>query len=150
MYADNSDIDTKNIIRQRSSSNDSDSSWKDGLLEKANLEAYDADRVAMKACWESHRGAIDVRLWYASSNTTIEEYLWRASDDEWKWQQTWTGYSGTAGIGCSSGDSQAFVFVSLVNTVGRLELWAMDRTADLNEDDTVEWENSKCRQALFS
>lgn len=70
------DIEASNTLRQRTSRNVPGDYWRDGPLEQANLTAYDADRVAMQACWTGLDEKTAMRLWYASSNTTLEEYLW--------------------------------------------------------------------------
>ncbi|KAM0713733.1 hypothetical protein Q7P37_010695 [Cladosporium fusiforme] len=136
------DIDQDNIIRQRSGSNSTTARWQSGVLEKASLKAYNADRVALQACWESYEESNSVRLWHASDNATLEEYLWHEGDSEWRWLQTWRGYDGTAGIGCSNGDSQTSIFASFVNTAGRLELWAMNGSHITRKDDAADWVNT--------
>lgn len=71
------DINSNNTIRQRTSSNATDGGWRDGSLDKANLKAYDADRVTVQACWAGTPDEAAMRLWYASGNATLEEYMGR-------------------------------------------------------------------------
>jgi hypothetical protein len=112
-------------------------------LKKANLHAYDTDRVATQACWAGQSDKAAMRLWSASGNDTLEEYLWvdRSNDENgttnenWVWQQSWTGYDIHAGIGCHnggpvySGGHDLPIFVILTSSQFELGIWTMS-TAD--------------------
>lgn len=68
-----------------------------------------------------------MRLWYASAETTFEEYIF--SDDEWTWQRSWHNYSGAAGVGCYSWGPDEYTYATFVNLDNVLELWYKEKTA---------------------
>jgi hypothetical protein len=155
------DIDSDNVVRQLVSNNGTDGAWRRGPLEKANLHAYDADRVAMQACWAGLSGNIAMRLWFASDNDTLEEYLWvdrgdndnRTSYDDWVWQKSRPGYDPFAGIGCHnggpvySGGPDLPVIVTLLNSQSELEICTMSTAEALAQLEQVNaisaWTKSK-------
>jgi len=93
------DIDINNQIRHRFGSNDS-TLWSNGTIGTAELVAYDGDLVGLQACWSGLNSSVPIRLFYASNSKIFKEYLWRAHDDKWMWQRSWSNYSGAAGVGC--------------------------------------------------
>lgn len=139
------DLDTNNVIRQRSSSNRSDSEgWTDGSISRANLTAWDGDLVGLTACWSSINASIPIRLWYASDNETFEEYLWFAERDEWVRQPSWQGYNGAAGVGFHTG-AGFNTYVGMVNTRNELKFF-YQRTAG---EDLSNWQESKFADTLL-
>lgn len=82
-----------------------------------------------------------IRLFYASDNTTFEEYLWFAQDDVWAWQRSWKGYSGTAGVACDHQGDPFYRYVGMVNLQNQLEFWYQVKGDD---DLSAEWLKCKC------
>lgn len=66
-------------------------------------------------------------LWFASDSTTFQEYLYQ--DDEWKWQRSWEGYNGAAGVGCFSWGAGPYKYVGFVNVDNQLEIWWQNSTS---------------------
>lgn len=83
-----------------------------------------------------------IRIWYASSNSTFEEYLWRSGETVWTWQRQWKGYSGTAGIACNVQVDSSGTYVALVNADGRVEIWSK-KVSDSSVGGSAGWEQSK-------
>jgi hypothetical protein len=131
-----SDIDSDNFIRQRSGNNRT-TGWTEGSISKAKLTAWDGDLVGLTACSSALDESAPIRLFYASSSTSVEEYLWRAKKDEWVRQQTWDGYSGAAGVGCFGGTG-AYRYLGLVNTENQLEIWYQ-----ASEDVGTDWQKGQ-------
>jgi hypothetical protein len=98
-----SDIDSDNFIRQRSGNNGT-TGWTEGSISKAKLTAWDGDLVGLTACASAIDESAPIRLFYASSSTSVE------------------GYSGAAGVGCFGGTG-AYRYLGLVNTENQLEIW---------------------------
>lgn len=133
------DIDADNRIRQRSSSNQS-SGWSDGSIGRANLKAWNGDMVGVQACWAINF-SVPIRIFYASDETTFEEYLWFAQDDTWAWQRSWKGYSGTAGVACDHQGDSFYRYVGMVNLQDQLEFWYQVKGGD---DLSADWLKCEC------
>lgn len=140
MLTDRPDIDTNNVIRQRSGNNGTDG-WTEGSLAKANLTAWNGDLVGLAACDSAINETIPLRLFYASNSTAFDEYLYFASDDKWVWQQTWNGYSGAADVGCF-GTIDGYRYVGLVSTSNELEFWYQ-----AEEDISADWQQGESSSA---
>lgn len=101
-----------------------------------NLTANDADTVGMQACWYGNdygdsdyahtplpddnpaarfSNDVGLHLWYASDDTTFQQYGWRAGDDVWQYQQNWTDLNGHAGVGCYSWGPGTVTYVMFVD-----------------------------------
>ena len=132
-----SDIDKEHQIRQRSGSNDS-ATWTDGPINGANLAAFDGDLAGLNVCWAGIDNTLTMRLWYASSNTSFEEYLYNNEEREWNWQKRWDGFSGAAGVGCVTDPDHPNIYVAFVNLQGSVEIhWRTRKDAHLS---TAGWE----------
>lgn len=119
-----SDIDSGNIIRQRSGNSGAGSTgWTEGLISSEKRLAWEGDMVGLKAC-SVHNGSLSasIRLFYASSSATIQEWIWFSDEDRWAPKQNWTGYSGASSVGCYTFDT-SFEYVALVNTNNTVEFW---------------------------
>lgn len=139
-----SDIDKEHQIRQRSGSNDS-ATWTDGPINGANLAAFDGDLAGLNVCWAGIDNTLTMRLWYASSNTSFEEYLYNNEEREWNWQKRWDGFSGAAGVGCVTDPDHPNIYVAFVNLQGSVEIhWRTRKDAHLS---TAGWE--KCNTQTF-
>lgn len=128
------DIDQDHQLRQRSGDNSS-TFWTDGSLNESNLTAYRGDLVGLHACWAGIGARSPIRLWYASDNVTFQEYL--LQDEQWKWQRSWEGYHGAAGVGCYSWGRGDNVYSGFVNTNNNVEIWYLNATS------SDEWRQSK-------
>jgi hypothetical protein len=160
-------IDTNNTIRQKSNSNTTNV-WVEGRVIDLNLKAYDADTVGMQACWyggfygdadyehsplangqpnaTSPGNDVGMHLWYASDNTTFQQYGWRAGEDTWSQQQTWNNKNGHAGVGCFSWGGGTTTYVMFVNLENAVEIWWKDTntTAKANSSHPInQWTNCK-------
>lgn len=104
-----------------------------------------------------------MRLWYASDNSSLGEYLWVENSDSeseslWRWQDTWTDWDVFAGLGCHNGGPvyaggpDLPVFVSLVNLHSELEVWTMsaaDARMQLDQRaSSSPWTNGKSNPQL--
>jgi len=84
-----------------------------------------------------------VRLFYASSNATFEEYLWNMRLKTWHWQQRWEGFNGAAAIRCYGGsdgnsDGGANRYLVLMNSDNQIEFWYQNKN-----DGSQDW--TKCK-----
>jgi hypothetical protein len=127
------DVDSDNLIRQRSGNNRT-AGWTEGSIYESKLTAWEGDLVGLTACASALDDSAPIRLFYASSSTAVEEYLWRSEKDEWDWQQTWDGYSGAAGVGCFGGTGD-YRYLGLVNSENGLEIWYQ-----ASEDVETDWQ----------
>lgn len=141
-----SDVDAGNTIREFTKSNAS-SEWRDGPIGEAALHPLEADLASMQACLaNTDADTPAIRTWYASSNSTFEEYLWRSGEDSWTWQRQWKGYSGTAGIACNEQAGSSVTYVALVNAEGRVEVWSK-KISDSSVGGLAGWKQGKCSGA---
>lgn len=92
----------------------------------------------MSACWSSINASVPIRLFYASDNATLQEYLWWSERDEWVWQRSWEGYDGAASIGCYDGDWGDYTYIGLLKPNNELEFWYQSKTGD----DQADWRRS--------
>jgi hypothetical protein len=101
--------------------------------------------VGLGACWSGINGSIPMRLWYASDNTTFEEHLYHDDEGEWKWQQSWEGFSGAAGVGCYSlTQNDSCIYAAFVNVQNQAVIYYRTKAgAHL----TAGWE--KCTHACL-
>lgn len=99
------DIDSNNLVRQRSGNNRT-VGWSEDSLSKAKLTVWDGDLVGLSACESAAHQSAPIRVFYAFNSTAFEENLWRADQDGWEWQRTWEGYSAAADVGCYTGSDQ--------------------------------------------
>jgi hypothetical protein len=140
-----SDINKDHQISQRSASNIT-ASWSDGPINKANLTAYDGDLAGMSVCWAGIGATLTMRLRYASSNTTFEEYLYNNEEKEWNWQSKWDDLSGAAGVGCVVAPDSAhpYIYAAFVNLQSQVEIYYRTK-ADAHLA-TTGWEKCKRRE----
>ena len=123
------DTDQNSMLRQRSLDN-STYVWTDGLLNKMNIKALDADKVGMQACF--YDGPIDnvnlngtnpdtgIRVFVATSETTFDQLAWRSGLPQWTLEQTWPNLNGQASPTCfgwARGNTSYVMFVDLQNAV---------------------------------
>ncbi|KAK5135529.1 hypothetical protein LTR08_005164 [Meristemomyces frigidus] len=67
-----------------------------------------------------------MHLWFASNETTFQQYGWRDGDAQWEFQATWNGYNGHAGVGCYSWGPGTTTYVMLVNLEHTVDFWWRD------------------------
>lgn len=159
-------IDQNDTIKQRSNSNTTNV-WADGPINKLNLKAYDAEMVGMQACYygneygdsdyihtplpnedpSANRSTeIGMHIWYASGETTFEQYGWRDGDMSWAHQTTWDNLNGHAGVGCYSWGPGTVTYVMFVNLQNTVEFYWKDTNTNLTNSTTHpinQWTNSK-------
>ena len=131
------DIDLENQVRHRIGNNRS-TAWVEGSTRANQLYAWDGDLVGLTACWGTSND-IPIRLFYASSNTTFEEYLWNMKADKWLWQKRWEGYNGAAAVRCL-GVSGGNRYVALMNSDNQIEVWYQNKD---DNDGSLNW--IKCK-----
>ena len=137
------DIDSEHQVRHRKGNNKS-MSWNEGSTRQAKLKAWDGDLIGLTACWGTSND-FPIRLFYASSNATFEEYLWRRPDDTWHWQRSWDGFNGAAAIRCYGGspsntDRGANRYLVLMNSNHQIEVWYQNK-----DDGSLGW--AKCKHS---
>jgi hypothetical protein len=99
----------------------------------------------LNVCWAGIDGTLTMRLWYASSNTTFEEYLYNNEEREWDWQKQWAGFSGAAGVGCVTDPDHPYIYAAFVNLQNSVEIHY--RTREDAYLSTAGWE--KCKHNLL-
>lgn len=127
------DIDKNDTIRQRTNDNVTNK-WSDGPLGSANLKVNDADLASFTVCWSQENS---LRLYFASDNTTLQEYESHDESGGWSLQRSWSGYSGVGGIGCPYRGDYNETYVALINSMNEVELWWRNQTTSAN--DTAVW-----------
>jgi len=145
-------IDRNNTLRQRSNSNAS-YLWVDGPLNELELKVWDADQVGMQACWygndygdsdyihaplpgtnsnETSNSDVGMHMWYASDNSTFQQYGWRQGNNTtWEYQTTFENKNGHAGVGCYSWGKGTVTYVMMVNNENTAEVWWRDTNTNL-------------------
>ena len=126
--------------------------WIDGPINQLNLQALDSDEVGVQACYSgfdygaggdyhhtplpnqsgnaSLSNEVGMHIWYASDNTTFQQYGWRDGDDTWTWQHTWANKNGHAGVGCYSWGPGSVTYVMFVNLENSVEFWWQDQNTN--------------------
>ncbi|KAL9137008.1 MAG: hypothetical protein Q9175_001792 [Cornicularia normoerica] len=143
--------------------------WREGPINKLNLQAMNDPNVGLEACWygsfysdaaynhspvpgqttatgNSSDQTVGIHLWYASNATTFDSVGWTYGDDSWTHQQTFNGYNGHGGVGCYSwgpGSDTYVFFINLQNEVNIL--WKeLNTTLVGNSTHPInQWTNSK-------
>jgi hypothetical protein len=117
------------------------------------MKAFDADSVGLQACWygnfygdnalTSFPGASDVsqdtaflakygmNLWYASDESTFQQYAIYQNQTKWEKQKEWRGLNGHAGVGCYSWFQGTTTYAMFVNQENTVELWWKDTNQTL-------------------
>jgi hypothetical protein len=100
-------------------------------LSDLNLKAFDSPSSGLQACWkgnyygdsdyskfptasgEQNQQPFDERLgmniWFASDDSTFQQYAWYNGQDKWQFIQPWRGFNGHAGVGCYSWGEGAYL-----------------------------------------
>lgn len=147
-------INTDNHIRQKSNSNTTNV-WQDGAINQLNLTVLDSPMVGMQACWygsfygdtdyeglkptvtqdgsdsTSYSAEVGMHIWYASDETTFEQYGWRDGQDIWEHQGNWTDKNGHAGIGCYTWGPGTVTYTMMVNLENTVEIWWKDTNTSM-------------------
>jgi len=88
---------------------------------------------------------IGMHLWYASDETTFQQYGWRDGEDTWELQGNWTDKNGHAGVGCYSWGPGTVTYTMMVNLDDTVEVWWKDTNTTLQATEAHpinEWTNS--------
>lgn len=68
-----------------------------------------------------------MHMWFASDESTFQQYGWRFGEDSWRYQETWTGKNGHAGVGCYSwAEDSSTTYAMFVNEANTVEVWWKD------------------------
>lgn len=122
--------------------------WEAGPLNDLNLKAFDAPTSGLQACWKGNyygdsdyskfptaSGAtnqqpfderLGMNLWFATDNSTFQQYSWYNGQDVWAPVQEWHGFNGHAGVGCYSWGEGTSTYAMLVNQQDNVEFWWRD------------------------
>jgi hypothetical protein len=87
-------------------------------------------------------------MWYASDDSTIQQYGWRDGDSSWSHQGNFTHRNGHAGIGCYSWGPGTVTYVMMVNSENTAEVWWKDTDTNTTSTDVHpinEWVKCKSR-----
>lgn len=77
------------------------------------------------------RNEVGMHMWYASDNSTFQQWGWRDGDDEWGYQETFTGLNGHSGVGCYSWGPGTVTYSMFVNADNAVEVWWRDTNSSL-------------------
>jgi hypothetical protein len=142
-------------MKQMSQNNETNK-WTPGTLNAMNLKAYDSPMVGLQACWKgnfygdsdllnmpgaslnSSKAAAPsaINLWYASSESTFEQYSWINGQDKWTKLNPWQGKNGHAGVGCYSWDEwSTSTYTMMVNEHNDTEIWWRDTNTTAKSTD---------------
>ena len=86
---------------------DTDSTYADGFnASRANSSAAPQTGMhlyvrLLNVPWKSKPANVDYS-WYATSDTTFDQYSWTNGDSQWKKDQVWENMNGRAGVGCQT------------------------------------------------
>jgi hypothetical protein len=79
----------------------------------------------------AHANEVGMHMWYASSDTTFEQYGWRDGDELWTHQQTWPDLNGHAGVGCYSWGPGTVTYVMFVDQARTVNFYWKDTNTNL-------------------
>ncbi|KAF4556007.1 Hypothetical protein D9617_2g059740 [Elsinoe fawcettii] len=138
-------VDKENMLRQKTNSNRT-SKWIEGPLTNERLRVFDGNHVGLQACWYgSYYGNTGARarptrgsgmiLWYATDNSTFQEYTWEESTDDpsfdnWvNMEANWNEHNGHAGVGCYTWETGPILYTMMLNQRNEIEtFWADDNS----------------------
>lgn len=86
-------------------------------------------------------------LYFASDNTTLQEYESHDESGGWSMQKSWSGYSGVGGIGCPYLGDHNETYTAFINSKDEVEIWWKDQSTGTN--DTAIWMQSKYRSFVI-
>ncbi|KAF3007434.1 hypothetical protein E8E13_003539 [Curvularia kusanoi] len=157
-------VGVDNMIKQVTQTNESTSAqtWTEGPLSKQNLQVYsDSPSTGLQACWKgNYYGDTDYKkfptvsgdvndipfdnrlgmnIWYASDNSTFQQYAWIAGSPDWKFIQKWQGFNTQAGVGCYSWGTGTTQYAMMVSKGEDVEFYWKD--TDTNTSTIVQDEN---------
>lgn len=140
-------IDRNNTVRQVTRTNQTEI-WQAGHLNELNLKAFSAPTSGLQACWKgNYYGDSDfsrfptasgitnqqpfderlgMNLWFATDNSTFQQYAWYNGQDVWVPVQEWKDVNGHAGVGCYSWGEGTSTYTMLVNKENDVEFWWRD------------------------
>ena len=161
-------IDRNNTLKQITQTNTSDI-WELGPLSSLNLQAFDSPSTGLQACWKgNYYGDSDftkfptfsglnntepfentpgMNLWYASDESTFQQYAWYSGQEEDVWVpiQPWRGFNGHAGVGCYSWGGGTTQYAMMNNQQNDVEFWWKDTNKTLKSTDAHpinSWQNA--------
>lgn len=147
--------------------NNDTSIWQPGPLSGLNLEVFDSPSVGLQACWKGNfygdsdyskfptasgqaneipfDERVGMNLWYASDESTFEQYAWYNGQDMWVKLNPWQGKNGHAGVGCYSWGTGTTTYAMMVNKNNDTEIWWKDTNTTTTSEDSHpinSWVNS--------
>jgi hypothetical protein len=157
-------INSTGYVNQLSNSNVTNI-WQDGYANSLDLKAFNNDSVGLQACWygsfygdsdadkfptangktntESFDEAYGMHLWYASDESTFQQYGIYEGLTSWVFEKTWPNMNGHAGVGCYSWLPGTVTYAMFVNQHNSVEFWWKD-TSNLTSTDEhpiMSWTN---------
>ncbi|KAI8937058.1 hypothetical protein NX059_006277 [Plenodomus lindquistii] len=140
-------LNKNNTVQQLTRTNETDI-WLPGPLNSLKLQSFDSPSADLQACWKgNYYGDSDytkfptssghtnqqpfddrlgMNLWFATSNTTFQQFAWYNGQDTWVPIQEWSGFNGHAGVGCYSWGEGTSTYAMLVNQQNAVEFWWKD------------------------
>lgn len=108
--------------------------WHDGPLNNNNVEALDAERIGLQACfYQGPIAGVDlngtdptsgIRIFVATSETAFDQYAWRSGLESWvKEQSSWESVNGHATPGCFGWSAGWTTYVMFVGMENEVQLW---------------------------
>ena len=76
-----------------------------------------------------------MNLWYASDESTFEQYAWYNGKDTWARLSPWQGKNGHAGVGCYSWGVGTTTYAMMANKNNDTEIWWKDTNTTLTSED---------------
>ncbi|KAI9810614.1 MAG: hypothetical protein M1827_006176 [Pycnora praestabilis] len=128
-------LDTSYNLQDVINSNNSNT-WTPGLLGDSKFRANKDSTVGLAVCenddlYGDNGSGGGMRLYYGSTDTTIQELSWGFGDTEWTKSTELTGVNGNGGIECR-GVAQDPSYLFVENTDNKLELWYKSFKANAN------------------
>jgi hypothetical protein len=74
---------------------------------------------------------VGMHMWYASGDTTIQQFGWRDGDAAWSYQDSFPDVNGHAGIGCYSWGPGTVTYVMMVNDADTAEVYWKDTNTSI-------------------
>lgn len=159
-------ISKENLVKQIVKSNTSDI-WQPGPLSDMNLKAMDSPSSGLQACWKGNfygdsdykkfptaSGQVNqqpfeerkgMNIWFASDESTFEQYTWYNGQKQWVFVQKWQGFNGHAGVGCYSWGEGTTTYAMMTNRNNDVEFWWKDTnvtTASAEDHPINSWQNA--------
>ncbi|KAH8732188.1 hypothetical protein GQ44DRAFT_766340 [Phaeosphaeriaceae sp. PMI808] len=141
-------IDKNSTVKQVTKTNTTDI-WQPGPLTDLKLKAMDSPSSGLQACWKGNYYGDDdwtkfptisgqpnskpfddqvkgMNIWFASDDSTFEQYTWYTTQNIWVPVQKWRGFNAHAGVGCYSWGEGTTTYAMMANKDNNVEFWWKD------------------------